>query len=78
VLAVEKNRAESTAGKMEHTIDKEVLERFVCFLAFISRDRRKGKTWREEFARFIKKGIGSQSCQQCIDEYLNELERDRT
>ena len=72
VLDVEKNRAESTACKMEHTVDKEVLDRFVCFLAFIFRTRRKGKTWREEFVQFIKKGIGSLSCKQCIDEYLKE------
>ena len=74
VLDVKKNRAESTAGKMEHTIDKEVLDRFVCFLAFISTFRSKGKTWREEFVQFIKKGAGSLSCRQCIDEYLKDLE----
>ena len=78
VLAVEKKRVESAACKMEHAVDKEVLDRFICFLAFISRAQRKGKTLRDDFMQFINEGIGSWSCQQCIDEYLKELERDGT
>ena len=74
VLAVDKNRVEATACKMEHAVDKETLDRFVCFLAFISRARRKGKTLREEFSQLIDGGIGNRSCQQCIDEYLKVFE----
>lgn len=76
VLAVEKNRVESAACKMEHAVDKDVLDRFICFLAFISRARRKGKTLRDDFMHFINEGIGSWSCRQCIDKYLKELERE--
>ena len=78
VLAVEKKRVESAACKMEHAVDKEVLDRFICFLAFISRSQRKGETLRDDFMQFINEGIGSLSCRQCIDEYLKELERDGT
>ncbi|MDP8214755.1 MAG: metal-dependent transcriptional regulator [Candidatus Euphemobacter frigidus] len=76
VLTIEKDHAEAAAGKMEHAVDKEVLDRFVCFLAFISRARRKGKILRDDFRQFIDEGIGSRSCQQCIDEYLKDFERE--
>jgi len=75
VLGVEEGCAVSSACKMEHNVDKEVLDRFVCFLAFIFNVERKGKSWREEFEQFIKKGTSGQSCQQCIDEYLKDLEK---
>jgi DtxR family transcriptional regulator, Mn-dependent transcriptional regulator len=74
ILGVNPGAAEATAGKMEHTVDKDVLDRFVCFLAFISTAGKKGKTWREDFGQFIKKGTGSRSCRQCIDAYLKSLE----
>jgi len=76
VLAVDKNSAETTASKMEHAIDKDILDRFICLLAFISRARIKGKTLREEFIQFNNKGIGDWSCQQCIDDYMKELAGD--
>jgi len=75
VLSIEKGHAESTAAKMEHAADKKVLARFICFLAFISTTRTKGKAWREEFQKFIKKGTGSRTCRQCINEYLQEIEK---
>lgn len=76
VLAVEKKRVESAACKIEHAVDKEVLDRFICFLAFISRAQKKGETLREKFMQFVDGGIGSWGCQQCIDEYLKEIEED--
>jgi len=75
VLAVEKNLVESAACKLEHAVDKEVLDRFICFLAFISRAQKKEKTLRKEFMQFISGGAGSWSCQQCIDEYMKNFER---
>jgi len=76
VLAVDKESAGTTASKMEHAINKDILDRFVCLLAFISRSRIKGKTLREEFIQFNNKGIGDWSCQQCIDDYMKELAGD--
>jgi len=75
VLDIPKNQAQSAACKMEHSVDAEILNRFICFLAFISRPRRKGMSWRNEFQRFMKKGTSTRSCKYCVDEYMRGLEQ---
>ena len=40
VLGLEARQASRTACDMEHAIDTEVLQRFVCFLAFLKRRSR--------------------------------------
>ena len=75
VLAIPKKQAQSAACKMEHSVDAKVLDRFVCFLAFIGRPRRKGISWQNEFYRFIKKGTVTRTCKSCMHEYLRGLEQ---
>ena len=76
VPAIPKNQAQLAAYKMEHSMDAKVLDRFVCFLTFISRPRKKGMSWRDEFHRFTKKGIATRTCKYCMDEYLRKLEQE--
>ena len=75
VLAIPKNQAQPAACKMEHSIDKKVLHRFVCFLAFIGKPRRKGMSWQDEFQQFMKRGTVTRTCKYCMNEYLRELEQ---
>lgn len=74
VLAIPKDQAQLSADKMEHSVDANILDCFVCFLAFIGRSRKKGMSWRNEFQRFVKKGTATRSCKYCVDEYLRGLE----
>lgn len=74
VLAIPKAQAKSAACRMEHSVDARVLDRFVCFLAFVGRPRKKRTSWRNEFQRFMKKGTATRSCKYCVDEYLRELD----
>lgn len=76
VLDLETERADSTACGMEHAIDRDALDRFVCFLAFVGRRREKGQSWLEDFRSFVKKGADGQTCQECIKEYLQSVARD--
>ena len=76
VLALEAERAEAIACKMEHAIDRDALERFVCFLAFVGRRRKAGESWLDEFRSFIEQGAGGQTCQECIEEYLRTVTTD--
>ena len=76
VLAIPKKQTQSAACKMEHSVDAKVLGRFVCFLAFVGRPRKKGISWRDEFQRFMKRGTVTRTCKYCVDEYLRELEQD--
>jgi len=70
VLALAAERADSIACGMEHAIDRDALDRFVCFLAFVGRRREKGQSWLEEFRRFIREGTDEKTCEQCMQEYL--------
>lgn len=76
VLAIPKEQAQSAACRMEHSVDAKILDRFICFLAFIGRPRKKGISWRKEFHRFMKKGTATRTCKYCVDEYLRGLEQE--
>ncbi len=72
VLGLEAERADAIACGMEHSIDRDALDRFVCFLAFVGRRREAGESWLEEFRRFIREGTAERSCEECIQQYLEE------
>jgi len=76
VLAIEIEKAESMACEMEHAINAAALEKFVCFLAFISTRSGNGKTWLKEFQRFTKSGVAGRTCKECIKEYLHKARDD--
>lgn len=70
VLGLEAERADSMACGMEHAIDRDALERLVCFLAFVGRRREDGQSWLEEFREFIGEESAESMCEQCMQEYL--------
>jgi len=73
VLNVEPDLADSNACRMEHAIDDEVLERFLCFLAFAHRHQGEEGGWIDEFRRFRSEGTDGQTCKECVMEYLKAL-----
>ena len=76
VLAIDASEVESIACEMEHAINAAALEKFICFLAFISTRSGKGKTWLTEFQRFTKSGADGRTCKECIKEYLRNARND--
>jgi DtxR family Mn-dependent transcriptional regulator len=70
VLDLEAERASSIACGMEHAVDRGALDRFVCFLAFVGRRRDEGESWLEEFRRFIREGTAEETCEECMQQYL--------
>lgn len=70
VLGLEAERAGTIACGMEHAIDRDALNRFVCFLAFVGRRRGEGESWLEEFRRFIREGTAEKTCEECMQQYL--------
>jgi DtxR family Mn-dependent transcriptional regulator len=70
VLGLEAERAATVACGMEHAIDRDVLDRFVCFLAFVGRRREEGESWLEEFRRFTHEGAAEKACEECVKQYL--------
>ncbi len=73
VLGVAPERADSIACGMEHSLDREVLRRFVCFLAFLKQQSR-GERWLEEFQNFVADGTEGESCEECVRRYMEALE----
>jgi len=73
VLGLEPERADSIACGMEHSLDRDALGRFVCFLAFVVRRREEGESWLEEFQRFMREGTGEKTCRQCMEEYMARM-----
>jgi len=75
ILGLEPGQAEATTCDMEHAVNRQALERFVCFLAFIQRHSPARINWLDAFRLFIQEGADGQSCEQCVKEYMDELRR---
>jgi DtxR family Mn-dependent transcriptional regulator len=70
ILDLPSEQARATACDMEHSVDRQSLERFVCLLAFMKRRSSEGSRWLEEFRRFMREGADGRSCRECVEEYI--------
>jgi len=73
ILGLEAERAAATACDMEHAVDQEALECFVCFLAFMKRHSPDAAKWLDDFRHFVDEGVNGRSCKECVKEYMKEL-----
>ena len=73
VLALDAGKAERIACEMEHAVDREALERFVCFLAFMEREENGKSRWIDQFHDFISEGATGKSCRECMSEYMKAV-----
>jgi DtxR family Mn-dependent transcriptional regulator len=69
ILGLDPDRAESTACGMEHVVDGEALQRFLCFVAFMERHCPTGSKCLKDFRHFIREGANGHTCQKCVEEY---------
>ena len=74
VLDIPPERADSIACGMEHAIDREALQRFVCFLAFIKQHSPDGANWLGQFRHFVKEGADGKTCTECVEAYMKALQ----
>jgi len=74
VLGLEPKNAETAACQMEHAVEQEVLEEFICFLAFLNQYAPDGKRWLKEFRAFSERSGHEHSCQECIKKYLDSVQ----
>ncbi|MEA3365151.1 MAG: metal-dependent transcriptional regulator [Candidatus Hydrogenedentes bacterium] len=73
VLGLEPGQAKMTTCDMEHSLDRQVLERFVCFVTFIQRQTNTGVKWLDAFRHFLEEGADGQSCEECVKEHMETL-----
>jgi DtxR family Mn-dependent transcriptional regulator len=74
VLALSPQRAEHIACKFEHSVDQEVIERFVCFLAFVEKSPAAGAKLLGEFKCFLNEGSEERICRELFQEYRERIE----
>ncbi len=73
VLNVDAETADRSACSLEHAMDEDVLERIVCFLAFIERCPRKDSGWIEDFRCFSERVGQGRSCDEWVRNYLEDV-----
>ncbi|MDR1726935.1 MAG: DtxR family transcriptional regulator [Acidobacteriota bacterium] len=73
VLAVDANDADSAACRMEHSIPKVILERFIKFAEFVDVCPRGGAKWVAGFGYYCEHGVESGNCENCISLTLDEV-----
>ena len=73
VLAVGDREADQAACRMEHSIPREILERFVQFAEFVEVCPRGGYKWVAGFGYHCDHGSVQESCERCIARSLVEV-----
>ena len=68
VLLLPPDRAEENACRMEHAMDKAVIDRLVRFIEYIHRCPRTGEDWIEAFVNFYSKDKQDpKKCKKCLE-----------
>lgn len=78
VLAVPYDEADKAACQMEHSIPKELVERFVKFIEFVETCPRGGSKWIKGFAYKCDSEGSKENCEQCILSCLDDLKKNTT
>jgi DtxR family Mn-dependent transcriptional regulator len=74
VLALSPERSERVACEFEHAVDQKVIERFVCFLAFVEKSSADGTQLSGDFKRFLNQGPEAKICRKLFREYRARLD----
>jgi len=73
VLAVDEAEADRAACRMEHSIPRIILERFIQFVEFIEICPRAGSKWVAGFSYYCNNGDTIENCEKCISVTLENL-----
>ena len=76
VLGVREDVADRCACRMENVVEKEVLSRFVCFLAFLDRHPRESAELLKQYRRFAREAIDTKRCEAWLGEYLTQMKQE--
>ena len=77
VLAVDESDADKAACRMEHSIPKVILERFIQFAEFVEVCPRGGAKWIAGFRYHCDQGDTQENCEKCVSATLEELKQRR-
>ena len=74
ILALDEDRAEHIACEMEHAVDRDVIERFACFLVFVENLDSKQMGWMNEFREVARERSQGKACARIIKKYMERLQ----
>ncbi|HBA85808.1 MAG TPA: DtxR family transcriptional regulator [Verrucomicrobia bacterium] len=77
VLAVDGANADQAACRMEHSIPKVILERFVQFAEFVEVCPRGGSKWIAGFGYHCDRGSAPDKCERCISVTLEDVRQNK-
>ncbi len=75
VLAVDNTDADEAACRMEHSIPKVILERFIQFAEFIEICPRGGSKWIAGFEHHCDQSGTLDNCEKCVSTTLEEVKK---
>ncbi|MFH2064307.1 MAG: metal-dependent transcriptional regulator [Pseudomonadota bacterium] len=71
VLQIENEKADATACRMEHTMDKPTVNMLVKFICFIDNCPRAGADWMQAFVNFCStEKPNKKKCKSCLDQCM--------
>lgn len=73
VLLVEESMAEANACRMEHVLDKEVMERLQLFAKFVKECPRAGENWLARFRYYFQHGGQLPSDDSIVEQWLGDF-----
>ncbi len=65
VLGVDTKEADDAACKMEHSVPKSIIERFVKYAEYVEKCPKGGITWESGFGYFCRNGCEDEECSAC-------------
>jgi DtxR family Mn-dependent transcriptional regulator len=76
VLMMEADQAEENACRMEHAVDRDVIDRLVTFLDYIHRCPRTGKDWIDLFVNYYRTSMpDNTTCMSCVRTCLERAQK---
>jgi DtxR family Mn-dependent transcriptional regulator len=77
ILSVDRDVADETACKMEHSLVLPILERLIRFMEFVEECPRAGSTWVDGFRYYCKHEDIQERCDPCISSCLEGVRKER-
>lgn len=68
VLGVGKKEADEAACKMEHSVPKDIVDRFVKYAEYVERCPKGGSSWNSGFGYYCKHGCTEEDCGRCLSD----------
>jgi DtxR family Mn-dependent transcriptional regulator len=77
VLGLPSDAADANACRVEHTVDRDVLERLRLFAEFVERCPRAGRDWIQQFLHYCSRGPEPGRCERCLRDLLEVRRREQ-